>query len=159
MSTKRKGSRYPNHTVISLNPVIMSVIAVAGGTGKLGRAIVDALISEGKHTTLVLAREVCGQYQGQLPLIIELVADSNCDLLQASESKEKELGARIVAVNYGDIDGVSAALESNKVDIVISTIDMVHGSESEHALVQSAAKSSTTKRYIPSTWGIEYSDE
>lgn len=36
----------------------MSVIAVAGGTGKLGRAIVDALVSEGKHTTVVLAREV-----------------------------------------------------------------------------------------------------
>ncbi|KAG7291222.1 hypothetical protein NEMBOFW57_001234 [Staphylotrichum longicolle] len=112
----------------------MSVIAVAGGTGKLGRAIVDALVSEGKHTTLILARE-------------------------PSESKEKEIGARIVAVNYGDIDGVAAALESNKVEIVISTIDMVHGSEAELALVQAAAKSSTTKRYIPSTWGIEYSDE
>lgn len=36
---------------------IMSVIAVAGGTGKLGRAVVDALNATGKFTVLVLARE------------------------------------------------------------------------------------------------------
>jgi nucleoside-diphosphate-sugar epimerase len=36
----------------------MTVVAVAGGTGKVGRAIVDALNAQGKHTVLVLAREV-----------------------------------------------------------------------------------------------------
>lgn len=36
----------------------MPVVAVAGGTGKLGRAIVDALVSEGRHDVLVLARQV-----------------------------------------------------------------------------------------------------
>jgi nucleoside-diphosphate-sugar epimerase len=36
----------------------MSVIAVAGGTGNLGRAIVDALNATGKITVLVLARQV-----------------------------------------------------------------------------------------------------
>jgi len=36
----------------------MSVIAVAGGTGKVGRAIVDALVSQGKHKVIVLSRQV-----------------------------------------------------------------------------------------------------
>lgn len=36
----------------------MSIIAVAGGTGKLGRAIVEALVAEGKHKALILSREV-----------------------------------------------------------------------------------------------------
>jgi uncharacterized protein YbjT (DUF2867 family) len=111
----------------------MSVIAVAGGTGNLGRAIVDALVSEGKHTTVVLAR-------------------------QASASKEKEIGTRILAVNYGDIDALTTILETNKVEVVISTIDVTQGAESEHALIQAAAKSSVTKRYIPSSWGIKYSE-
>ena len=36
----------------------MSVIAVAGGTGQLGRAVVDALNATGKFTVLVLGRQV-----------------------------------------------------------------------------------------------------
>lgn len=36
----------------------MTVIAVAGGAGKLGRAIVEALVEQGKHNVVVLAREV-----------------------------------------------------------------------------------------------------
>lgn len=33
-------------------------IAVAGGTGKLGRTIVEAIIGQGKHQVVVLARLV-----------------------------------------------------------------------------------------------------
>lgn len=36
----------------------MSIIAVAGGTGKLGRAVVDGIIADGKFDVVVLAREV-----------------------------------------------------------------------------------------------------
>lgn len=36
----------------------MSVIAIAGGTGKLGRAIVDGIVAAGKFELIVLAREV-----------------------------------------------------------------------------------------------------
>lgn len=37
-----------------------SVVAVAGGTGKLGRTIVETLVDSGKFQVFVLAREVCG---------------------------------------------------------------------------------------------------
>jgi uncharacterized protein YbjT (DUF2867 family) len=36
----------------------MSVVAVAGGTGKLGRTIVEAIIEHGEHKVVVLARTV-----------------------------------------------------------------------------------------------------
>lgn len=36
----------------------MSTIAIAGGTGQLGRALVDALVAQGKYKVIVLAREV-----------------------------------------------------------------------------------------------------
>lgn len=36
----------------------MAIIAVAGGAGKLGRAIVEAIVEQGQHTVVVLAREV-----------------------------------------------------------------------------------------------------
>ena len=38
--------------------MISSVVAVAGGTGKLGRAIVESIVSAGGYTVFVLAREV-----------------------------------------------------------------------------------------------------
>lgn len=37
----------------------MSVVAVAGGTGSIGRAIVDAIIAQGKYEVIVLGRNVC----------------------------------------------------------------------------------------------------
>ncbi|KAL2127849.1 hypothetical protein VTI74DRAFT_10088 [Chaetomium olivicolor] len=99
-----------------------------------GRAIVDALVSEGQHTTIVLSRET-------------------------SELKETEIGTRILAVNYSDINALATALETSKVEVIISTIDVGQGAEAEHALIQAAAKSSVTKRYIPSIWGIKYTEQ
>jgi NAD dependent epimerase/dehydratase family enzyme len=37
----------------------MVVVAVAGGTGVVGRSIVEAFISQGKHDVIVLSRTVC----------------------------------------------------------------------------------------------------
>lgn len=36
----------------------MVIVAVAGGTGQLGRAIVEELINHGGHKVLILGREV-----------------------------------------------------------------------------------------------------
>lgn len=62
-------------------------------------------------------------------------------------------------MNYGDIDSLTTVLETNRIEVVISTIDVIQGAESEHALIQAAAKSSVTKRYIPSIWAIRYTEE
>ncbi|KAH8776277.1 hypothetical protein F5883DRAFT_698650 [Diaporthe sp. PMI_573] len=67
----------------------------AGGTGKLGRAIVEALVSEGRHDVLVLAR--------------------------VDEAKKKELGARLVSADYSSIDALASLLDTNNVDISTAT--------------------------------------
>jgi NAD dependent epimerase/dehydratase family enzyme len=41
----------------------MVVIAVVGGTGSVGRTIVDALKVDGKHDAIVLARKVSDQVE------------------------------------------------------------------------------------------------
>ncbi|KAL5592484.1 hypothetical protein FOBRF1_013510 [Fusarium oxysporum] len=108
----------------------MTVIAVAGGTGKLGRPIVEALIEQGEHKVVVLAREA------------------------------KDINrAQVVAVDYTDASRLTALLETNKIEIVISTINSLGDISAELSLIQAAEKSASTKRYIPSLWGIKYTPE
>ena len=40
----------------------MPVIAVAGGSGGLGRALVEAVLKRGGHEVFVLSRQVCYPY-------------------------------------------------------------------------------------------------
>lgn len=40
------------------NIYTMVVVAIAGGTGSVGRSLVDAFIEDGKHEVIVLARAV-----------------------------------------------------------------------------------------------------
>lgn len=75
--------------------------------------------------------------------------------LKTSESKEKEIGAPILAVKYDNVDALTKVLESNKVEVVISTLDTNYGGGPEFALIQAANKSSVTRRYIPSVWGMK----
>jgi hypothetical protein len=87
------------------------------------------------------------------------VTDS-CLLTQASETKSKELGATVLAVDYNKIDSIVKILEDNKIDTVISTLgSLFTGDNPELALIQAADQSKVTKRYIPSTWGIRYTAE
>ncbi|TVY77114.1 Oxidoreductase BOA1 [Fusarium oxysporum f. sp. cubense] len=108
----------------------MSTIAVSGGTGGLGRAIVDGLNAAGKSTVVVLSRE-------------------------STKEKEKELGARMIAVDYNDVASVSAVLEKNNIDTVICTLS-APGPEAELALISAVEKSRVTNRYIPAIWSILY---
>ncbi|KAH7084445.1 hypothetical protein FB567DRAFT_593917 [Paraphoma chrysanthemicola] len=111
------------------------VVAVAGGSGKLGRAIVDELVAHGGYTVYVLGRE-------------------------ASAEKSKEIGAQILAIDYNDVDGIVKTLESNNIDTLVSTIGSGSMSaDPELALIAASDKSKVTKRYIPSLWGIKYTPE
>ncbi|EGY18658.1 uncharacterized protein VDAG_09184 [Verticillium dahliae VdLs.17] len=109
----------------------MPVVAVAGGTGKLGRAIVDALNATKQSTVLVLARE-------------------------SSELKEKEIGSKIVAVDYGNVANITEALNIHKVDVLISTVFSVQTNDAELALIEAADRASGKIRFITSSWGIPY---
>tara|TARA_R110002003_G_scaffold45_20_gene3673 strand:- start:41440 stop:41886 length:447 start_codon:yes stop_codon:yes gene_type:complete len=126
------------------------IVAVAGGSGKLGRAIVDELVANGSYKVFVLGREVRHDLQFSLYPSI--------DVLQASAEKSQELGAPILAIDYNDADGLVKTLESNNIDTVVSTLGPM-SADPELALIAAADKSKVTTRYIPSLWGIRYTPE
>ncbi|KAF5642292.1 transcriptional activator Mut3p [Fusarium tjaetaba] len=108
----------------------MAIIAVAGGAGKLGRAIVEAIVEQGQHTVVILARE----------------------------AKDVQ-GAKVVSVDYANTDELAATLEANSIETVISTINSMDDVSAELSLIKAAEKSGSTKRYIPSIWGIKNNEE
>lgn len=62
-------------------------------------------------------------------------------------------------VDYSNVEALRDILQSNNVSTVISTLDMIAGTESEMALIKAADLSSTTRRFIPSSWGLKYTPE
>ncbi|TXB98930.1 hypothetical protein FocTR4_00013471 [Fusarium oxysporum f. sp. cubense] len=74
-----------------------SIVAVAGGSRGLGRAIVEAILADNKHHVFILSR-------------------------QTSEEGENEIGARFLQVDYSDIDNIKTLLEYHKIDTVISAL-------------------------------------
>ena len=138
----------------------MSVIAVAGGTGGVGRAIVDALKATGKYEVVVLSRKVCGTHHPLKPHALSIVKDTeHLTIEQSIKEKEEEIGARIIAIDYEDLSSLTKILEEEKIWTLISTLDTNAGAEPEQALIRAADKSSVTKRYIPSIWGAPYDEE
>ncbi|KEF62390.1 uncharacterized protein A1O9_00362 [Exophiala aquamarina CBS 119918] len=103
----------------------MVKVAVAGGTGSVGRTIVDALKESPKHEVIVLAR------------------------------KEADIGVPVLAVDYSDVEAVSRILETNNVHTVISAISVRGPQEGavEIDLVKAAVKSAATRRFIASEYG------
>ncbi|GME49632.1 hypothetical protein A1O9_00362 [Neofusicoccum parvum] len=108
-------------------------VAVAGGTGSVGRTLVEALQAHPKHNTIVLTRKDPG----------------------------KDIGAPVVEVNYNDVESLKDILEKHNIDTVISTISILGEREGNGQinLIKAAAKSSVTKRFAPSEWGIPYPEE
>ncbi|KAH7147189.1 hypothetical protein B0J13DRAFT_584505 [Dactylonectria estremocensis] len=103
----------------------MTVIAVAGGAGKLGRAIVEALVEQGQHDVVVLAREVNTIMIRNIKNKIVLIPA----VPRPKIPKEPELWLWTT-----DTSRLAAVLETNKIE----------------TLIQAAEKSVSTKRYIPS---------
>lgn len=112
----------------------MVVVAVAGGTGHLGQAIVEVLKENPKHKVIVLGRKAPEKTDPDAPALV---------------------------VDYSDIEGTAQLLADNDVHTVISTILVTDetGSTAQINLIKAATKSAATKRFIASDWGIEHSEE
>ncbi|KAL8988745.1 MAG: hypothetical protein Q9169_008504, partial [Polycauliona sp. 2 TL-2023] len=108
-------------------------IAVAGGTGGLGRTIVDALSDGGQHSVFVLSRK------SQLPF-------------KASDN------VHCLSTDYQDVQALNNLLKSNEIHTIISTLSppSPEVQTAQNNLIQAAAQSGTVKRFIPSEWGIDY---
>ncbi|KUJ18607.1 NAD(P)-binding protein [Mollisia scopiformis] len=109
----------------------MVVVAVAGGTDAVGRSIVESLMAQGKHEVLILSRT-------------------------ANPMKEKETGARLVAVDYEEVAALTKILEDNNAHTIISTLAMMPNDAGslEQNLIQAANTSKMTKRFVPSEFGF-----
>ncbi|KAF2443021.1 NAD(P)-binding protein [Karstenula rhodostoma CBS 690.94] len=108
------------------------VVAIAGGSGALGRALVDAL-KNSAYKPLILARQV-------------------------NQALESDFGVPVLQADYSSQDSLVQLLESHNIDTVISCItnyDEHHSTELN--LIAAAERASVTNRYIPSIWsGFDY---
>ncbi|KAI8629882.1 hypothetical protein F5Y19DRAFT_62410 [Xylariaceae sp. FL1651] len=115
----------------------MAVIAVAGGTGNMGKTLVEALVASKKHDVKILARK------------------PNLEL-------EAQLGVSVIAVDYNDVEALKIALEKHNIHTVISAISMLPGPNGEKPmeveLIRASNASKTTKRMISSDWGIPHTE-
>ncbi|KAH6723529.1 hypothetical protein BKA61DRAFT_727416 [Leptodontidium sp. MPI-SDFR-AT-0119] len=113
----------------------MVVIAVAGGTGGLGKAIVEALKARGKNEVKIFSRK-------------------------ADPELEAKIGVPIIGVDYGNVAALTKSLEENKVHTVISILKhSKEGGDPDVNLIKAADASNTTKRYMPSEWGVPLTPE
>ncbi|KAF4483508.1 Isoflavone reductase like P3 [Fusarium agapanthi] len=126
----------------------MAIFAVAGGAGKVGPAIVEAIVENGEHAVLVLDREVT----------ITQRKTWQEDISHIFQAKDVQ-GAQVMAVDYTDVDKLAATLETNSIDTVISTINALGDISAELNLIKGAEKSASTKRFIPSSWGVNYTED
>ncbi|KAF5006971.1 hypothetical protein FDECE_6687 [Fusarium decemcellulare] len=112
----------------------MGIVAIPGGTGGIGRALVEAIVARGKHQVKILGRK------------------PNDDLA-------KELGTPIIVVDYNDVASLTKVLEDNKVDTVVSALSSMpdQGTPPEVNLVRAAEASQVTRRFVASNWGFPLS--
>ncbi|KAL2793251.1 NAD(P)-binding protein [Aspergillus keveii] len=105
----------------------MVVVAVAGGTGGLGKTVVEQLRLHGSHHKCY----VLGRKAPQHPTF---------DL------------APFLEVDYGEVESLTKILEDHDIDTIISTINLETnaGSEAQLNLIAAASSSRVTRRIIPS---------
>ncbi|KAJ0413066.1 NAD(P)-binding protein [Aspergillus carlsbadensis] len=113
----------------------MAIIAVAGGTGKLGRAIVEALRDTTSHSVYILTRKV-------------------------DDDQAKELGIPLLLADYSNVESLTNVLESNKINTIISAVSVTDDATStaQLNLIEAAERSASTKRFIPSEYGMRYTE-
>lgn len=109
----------------------MTIIVIAGGTGGVGRTLVDAFENDGKHTIVVLSRK------GGLEL---------------------KSGTRLtmVKVEYTSIASLIDILRAYNIEAVISTLNTFGDNQNELNLISAAEQCSSVKRFVPSVFGIPY---
>lgn len=129
----------------------MKVIAVAGGTGSVGSTIVDGLVEYGNHKVFALSRTV-------IPL------ETHVSFFMSSWSYQERPSTGAVnylKVDYSDIDATTKALEEANVNTVICAIAVIspESNQAQKNLIQAAAQSRPTKRFVISSFDALHMEE
>ncbi|KAI9648083.1 Oxidoreductase boa1 [Ciborinia camelliae] len=114
----------------------MVKVAVAGGTGGVGLAIVEALKEQSQHEFILLSRNENSTF--------------------AAEKK-----VEVVQIDYSDVSSISKVLDKQKIHTVISALCIVtqEHSDAQVNLVHAAAASESVKRFVPSEYGSNYEEK
>ncbi|KAJ3775746.1 hypothetical protein FB446DRAFT_723975 [Lentinula raphanica] len=115
-------------------------IAVAGGTGRIGRHIVEGLL------------EIKQQYSFEL---IVLSRSNSSDISFAGTS------APVILVDYQDVSSIHKVLNEHQVDTVISTVSATTASDapdafitSQETLLRAALSVPSVRRFAPSEFSV-----
>ncbi|KAH6678237.1 nmrA-like family protein [Halenospora varia] len=110
-------------------------VAIAGGTGSVGRTIVETMEGHQTHKAFILSRKAIAQ--------------------------DDQFGASCIQVDYDDIESLKAILEEHQIHTVISTFGISGDSlsKSQLNLIKASTASQATKRFIPSSFAIPYPRE
>ncbi|EXF76782.1 hypothetical protein CFIO01_05076 [Colletotrichum fioriniae PJ7] len=110
-------------------------VAIAGGTGAVGRTLIEVLATQTKHQAFVLSRKAPGPEE--IPL------------------------APTFEVDYSNIDALKTFLEEHDIHTVISAFGITATSlaTSQLNLIKAADLSSATKRFIPSSFAMRYPED
>jgi saccharopine dehydrogenase-like NADP-dependent oxidoreductase len=129
----------------------MVVVAVAGGTGGLGRTVLDAIADSGEHNAIVLSRTVSSPNAGVF------VQAYSTHTIQAADATATNAFRRF-ALDYGNVDQIKHVLQENKVDVVVSCLVLVDegSAQSQINLIRAAAQSGTVTRFIPTEYYIDF---
>ncbi|MCJ1334395.1 hypothetical protein MMC10_011104 [Thelotrema lepadinum] len=131
-------------------------VALAGGTGSVGREVLDVLLSTGKYQLTVFTRAP------SFYLTFWRFVRYLFGLHHANKKPPLPAGVSVVQVNYADSHSLTSHLKG--VDVLLSFV--AHG-PAQKALVDSAI-SAGVKRFVPNEWamncssrepGAEYKDE
>ncbi|CAN9113583.1 unnamed protein product [Alternaria alternata] len=111
----------------------MITVAIAGGTGGVGRTIVEELVGQDKHEILILSRKA--------------------NKIPGLES------VRVIEADYEDVASVKESLKKHNVDVVISALALFteESAKAQMNLIQAAIDSGSVKRFMPSEYGVNYS--
>ncbi|KAI2623010.1 hypothetical protein GGS26DRAFT_600627 [Hypomontagnella submonticulosa] len=110
----------------------MVTVAVAGGTGGVGRTVLDAIARSGEHNAIVLSRTAVSATAAEHP--------------------------RHFAVDYSKVDQIKRVLQENNVGVVISALLLSDEqvAQSQINLIRAAAQSGTVTKFIPSEFYIDF---
>lgn len=133
-------------------------VGVAGGTGGLGRTIVEHIANTGKYTVYVLTRSVSNWIPVLVHSFIYIYTDDFSRQKQATGVVAGRRGVEALELDYSSPSSIAERLRAENIDTVVSVIGML--SEDDHRaqlnLIEGAALSGTVTRFAPSEYGWDY---
>lgn len=125
----------------------MSTVAVAGGTGGVGKTLADTLAKQSKFQVVVLSRSVGDHHR--------LIINSHANIFQTT-NQDHATSAVHVQIDYNDIPAMTRQLEHHNIHTIISAIGLIseETSKSQINLIEAADKSKVTERFVPSEYSF-----